>query len=467
MAGNGRLADLGRRIESLPREVEAWRQAAGRNTGGAGIHAKQLEAIQLMMDERIAKERSLLSALQAVADPVARAEQVLALAEDIAHVREVWNIFARALQQRLDPSLKPILDAADLVAADCYLRCIDRLVEVRALAPHERRPSPLVVLEAKPFPLTVNRGEQLGRLGIPLHDYAALRLTVPVVLFPADEIDSLWSFCGIHHEVGHSITQELDLERELKQAVYAQLDELKVDGARVNSWWSWTGEIIADTFGVLFGGVGFVLSLLGTLQLIAAAGSYAKLDAHDPHPNPHLRILLLLALLEGCRVADWTAVATSARESWRAEAPAPPWLEAFVPDVPRVAGIFLRTKLGCLKRRSLSQLVPIQPRPSAAKALAAYLAQGTSRPQPRDNDITHRAVPPAAELALAGPPGDLDAVQQRGMRYLLDDVPRRTPLAPPGPTDQRYREFLRGIARAIRFPQGDRHVEQVSSPGQI
>jgi len=156
------------------------------------------------------------------------------------------------------------------------------------------REPPLVCPEASPGPITLGRQELLGNLcdaGWRFHD---LRLPIPLVLLPIDQIECMWLLPALCHEVGHDVDKDLGLTAELQQVL---ADSAAIAPERKAVWQRWISEILADALGVLLGNVGFADSLASLLLVLAPGSRYLALDTTAPHPHPLVRIPLVSAML--------------------------------------------------------------------------------------------------------------------------------------------------------------------------
>jgi hypothetical protein len=443
--------ELERRVQVLPQELAAWKASVEANREGQGIHQSQVIALEELMSGLADRQSRALESLPAALGP-ALADAYLGLIEELTGAGEIWQLFRLALAQRRDPPLAPLLDAADLVAADCYRACLGQASNWQAIGP-ERRAPPLVLLEATTTPVTAGRGEAFATLGFPMRRYRDLRLPLPIVLLPADHAPCFWLFCSIHHEVGHSVDQDLGLSKELKQRLLTYLDEQGIPADRRDRWWSWTAEILADAVGVALGGAGYGQFLASWLLVLAPSPRFEKLDPSDPHPNPHLRTKLLCELMRCLEPDACEEVATRSLGAWEAQ-PRPDWLPPYASDAALVARFFLETPLRALSGHAVRELGGDTRREATKHAnLGQYLRTRLDPPDPALHEIRHRAVPPAAQLALAGA-GDLtgpalDDVHQRSLEY-LGALPRPKFLAADA-----SRAFYRGLVGVLDFRRGE------------
>lgn len=444
-------AELGRRLGQMSGELGAWKGMAEANLDGQGIHRSQTLGVEVLMSVLVQRQKDLLQGLPGAPD-AAFAKAYTELIDELASGHDVWRIFRSAMQQHLDKTLAAGLEAADLAAADCYLPVM-KTARAWGATGDSLRPPPLVLLQSVTSPATVSRGEELGMLRFPLRRYRDTLLTVPLVLLPADQVGCLWLFCSLAHEVGHNADQDLKVQDELKGLVLAQAPVERRD-----QWWDWTGEILADAFGVLLGGPGFVSTLTSWLRIITPSDHFQAIDSRDPHPNPYVRTPLVCRMLETSGVPGWSALAQEVRAA-AAAGGQPAWAADFVEDLQVIVPLFLDTKLAALKNHSLRELCGgVGAVPARLDVLAKYIGKGGPMPDAKTFGISYRAIPVAAQLGLldAGDllPATLDGVQQRAMAYVAS-IPRPDFLAGAGAVpaagSQKQRDFLETLAKNVTF----------------
>jgi hypothetical protein len=276
-------AELQRRADLLSQEINAWMGRASSNIEGFGIHKSQFEQLKNMMDALLARQELLLTNLDPALPRQQFAEHYLRLLKEITGTHELWRVFSYIFNQLVEERLGPLVDAACLVAADCYLTVLNRARFRGVIAEGEFREPPLVYLEAELSPATASRGRKVQALGFPVRQYRQLSLPIPIVTLPLDQATSPWLFCSLHHEVGHNLDQDLKLGRELKQGLEQALKAAGVPDERSQNWKKWSEEILADAFGVLLGGAGFAYSLSCFLMLVAPVS--IVLTTEDEHPD--------------------------------------------------------------------------------------------------------------------------------------------------------------------------------------
>jgi hypothetical protein len=440
--------EVERRIALLPAEVNDWLEAANANVGGLGIHRSQLNALGEMMGELTDRQRRLLAQRPAPAATGEYAAAEIEISAEILGAWELWAAFRNAFEQRRDKRLVESLDAADLVTADGYRTALERAVAWGLVTPTEFREPPLVCGDAVGGPATAARGREAAGVSGTIRRFRGQRLPIPVVLFPADRLDNVWTFATLAHEVGHDLEADLAFTSEAIELVDGALGRQNVPAERREAWEQWGKESVADAVGVVLGGAGFASSLAAWLLPIAPDARFGG-PGGDAHAPPHLRVKLLGALLRAAAVPGWDPLSVELERSVD-EASPHAWQAPFFADAETVATVMLTRPLSTLTGHALRELVPdIAADAALSDRLARYLRTGFQRdPVPAGPPpFPFRLVPCAAELAVrtsAGEP-DLDGIASRSLAY-LGAIPRPEFLAAPAPG---RREFLRGLARQL------------------
>jgi hypothetical protein len=449
------LAELAHRVALFPHEIDRLEAAVMADEGGSGIHASQVSVLKILMAELLRRQRDFLERLGHEAPDAEFADGIEALVfEEMAGAQKVWNIFSHAFAARRRSDLTAFLDTADLVAAECYLLCISRARNWGVLDADSLREPPLVCPEASPGPITLGRQELLGNLcdaGWRFHD---LRLPIPLVLLPIDQIECVWLLPALCHEVGHDVDKDLGLTAELQQVL---ADSARIAPERKATWQRWVSEILADALGVLLGNVGFADSLSSMLLVLAPGSRYLVLDTTVPHPHPLVRIPLIAAMLRRLGVPALAEAAVALESSVRSF----PMLEGLAPfqgEIDVVASALLESKLRALGGHALVELNPeVAVDVKKERLLADFLASGELRPSPdRPSRFPYRLVPVAAQLAVVetSPKGEqLDAVQRRATEFVAA-IPRPPMLGGPPRLTPKRAAFLAQLVRQIQLGAG-------------
>jgi hypothetical protein len=453
--------EIERRANMLPEEVNRWKKVADadaakanneKEVGKMGIHVSQLEALKAMMDGLQVRQTELLKMLKPELPVEQFANVYLTLSDEIVSMQEIWRIFRYIIALHKDEHLGPLVDVADLIAADCYLTCMGQMRDWKLVKEGDFRAPPLVYLEAEITPSTASRGFSADKVGFPLRRYRDMRLPIPLILLPADYASSMWRYSTLHHEVGHNLDQDLKLKDELVQHLFTKLDkETHPPNERQKMWYiQWPSEILADAFGVLLGGAGFVRGLVEWLFVLAPEERFQQMDTKAEHPPFYLRIHLLTEMLRCLEVPQLTAVANSIKQEWD-QHKKPDWLGDYLAESTLAAGIFIKQPLEKLGNRALMNLVPdVADDVNRTRQLTDFLKNGLARPDPGlPNTARWRHVPAAAQMAfetLSNPDEKaLGKIHDRAMGY-LSDLHRPEKLAAADRT-----EFYHKLVRELKF----------------
>ena len=93
-----------------------------------------------MMDELQARQTELAKKLLPTATPEEFSVAYLELADEIVSAHEIWRIFRYIIGLHKDANLGPLVDAAGLVARDCYLTCMNKMRDWKLVAEDQFRP---------------------------------------------------------------------------------------------------------------------------------------------------------------------------------------------------------------------------------------------------------------------------------------------------------------------------------------
>jgi len=396
------LAEVQRRAALLREDVQTRKLGADQNEDRQGIHQTQIDTLGSMMDQLLKQQNGLLQQLETDLQPRQYAETYAGLLAEIAGTNGLWQVFRYMFEQRRDARIKRELDAADLVAENCYRPCITQAREW-GLIDGEFREPPLVYLDAELSALTVSRDAEARSLGMDVGKYLTMRLPIPIIVLPSDQIESFWLFSTLHHEVGHNLDQDLRsrgrgerLAEELRRRMPALLSAAGAQATRRLTWQRWCEEILADAFGVLLGGAGFGCAL--TSLLLPQAARTAAMQTNDTHPDNFVRIYLIAAMLRRCNVPQLTAAADWIQQCWN-DVPKPDEVKTYQAEADAVADLAITTPLDVLGGRPLIAIVPkLATDAQRAQALADFLAAGGD--QPPSGGFPPRLVPAAAQIAL-------------------------------------------------------------------
>jgi hypothetical protein len=405
---SSRREEIRRRVDALPSEIHAWRKRTI-ETVDMNVHFTQMEAIEVLMDVFVRRQRALLDQLEPHAEADVFCGIALQLVHEVIRAQRVWEFFRDKLELRFLPGFKEPLWIADTVAWDCYWPVLQRATEAGILAQHERREPPLTYLTAEFSPATWVRGSRPndGR------DYflGTASLPIPVIELPWDHIENVWEFLTIHHEVGHDLEADLQLRTALQAVLRKELRGADVPAERVEVWLAWQGEIFADLVGLRLGGPAFAEVLMNLLLLPA---SYVlHYDVSDPHPTHYIRILLNAAycrtLVPGNSEIDEHAQRIEVQ--WRGLYGEQPAFQDYIADFPHVFRALMDTALGPLQSRTVRELIPFTAYDQRRiRAAASYLLTGRDAPEPYS--VPPRHCVSAARLAVTQAQQRPDAIAE-------------------------------------------------------
>jgi hypothetical protein len=390
-------------------------------------------------------------------DLVGRAEA--ASPQALITAERAWSFFGMIQGQHRDPELGPWLQVADRCVQDGYevLRRGCEALGVTSSLP----PPPVTFAEAIRSPVVYARSAKVRVPG--LVSDAILELPLPVVVYPPNQLQSLWLYSTLHHEVGHNFDRALGLSAELQRAIETGLDQ------RRDEWCSWTREILADAVGVGLGGEGFAYTLA---EVLASLSLMAVSSLDGAHPPAVVRLVLVASMLDGLaalgsgRAESITATTAQLRqlaETSLANLPELKDLRAYVDDARVVARLVLSSNLSALGERPLAATLPdVVADSTTAHAMAALLrldavareaALQTSAPP-----NSWRLLPSAARLAVRAIPGATEAALDELQR--AGDALRGKMSAPDWVIEPTRWRTLRSL-----IPQLDRSIYEEEATG--
>jgi len=455
------VAEMQRRVQMLSDELDEWQALTAGNVDRMGIHTSQIKTVtDFLIKDCVDLHKKLLKRLEDAPDDLKLASRRKQLEDELGGAHGLMMVFRSILDQR-SGSYRQLLDAADLVAADCYRPCIARAVDWAVLEDGQYRVPPLSFLNARPSPQALTRERTFTAFGFDLEGREkALRLPFSFVSLRYHDTRSFWSYCSIHHEVGHLLDQDLGLVDALGEMLPEMPD---IDPGRVGQWAQWLKELVADAFGVLLGGGGFALALADILFL--PPSQVLQTPAGAEHPPPYLRIHLLGALLRRTFVPELETLAGEIEDGWQAiygEEP-PPAQAEYMGERDAMARLlvseYLRERLDTHRLRDFAP--HLQQDHSKAVALARHLRDDGPAPDPRDFPM--RLAPAAARLALRDVDQQYDDafadIHQRALDFSLS-IPHDERMAPYKMAEEQE-TYLRELSRNLRFtgPEDDEEDE--------
>jgi len=425
--------ELHRRVQLLPQTIDELKELADKGVGGMGIHQSQIATVKSVLDKMaedhvlLVKELKPTLSVNDFTDKRSEIEQFLTATNSI--MATFRYIFAQRGESLFN---KKMLDIADLVSAYCYKPCMKLANKWRGLSPDHYREPPLTYLNAMLSPAAIARRHNLNQIGLKLYTDTENLLPISVISFPFHDTIAVWTFCSLYHEVGHLLDNDLGLRDELEPALTEALKQAGKNEPgfqqRLTMWQFWLGEMIADTFGVLLGGVAYGYALLGMLfrtkEEIETLGG-------DKHPNEYVRVYLLCELMRTTRVAPLADAAQKIEKVWHEAYGDIAQLTPFLSESKIVADVLLNTKLNVLKNKEEEDSPPhplvefgykLDANHKDIEALALWLGEEIVRPRPEN--YPYQLVPAAAQMAVEAVTTEFDqtyrAIQQRTLDFIAE-----------------------------------------------
>ena len=297
-------------LAELERQLEHWRLAALRLADPAGVASQDAwQSLEHYLGV------SLRASLAAATSDLSRRIDALAMAlrnatlqetprlrRDLLAVRRHYmrtettvDFFADALATRSTEPLGSWLRACDHLATRAMTEVLEPL--------GKQVPAALTFADK-------GAGAAIWKMGLRLWDgsvrnpVAAIRMSRHGLLRPT----------AVLHEVGHQISHVLGWNEQVRVTLDATLRS-QPSGIAV-MWSSWSSELAGDAFAFVFAGYGAVSALHDVVD--GDAASAFALIPGDPHPIPHLRVLLGTAM---CRCAYGNGRWDRLSEAWRGTHP--------------------------------------------------------------------------------------------------------------------------------------------------
>jgi hypothetical protein len=444
-----RREELARRVEALPAEVAGWRERSKTDLD-MEVHFSQLEALSILTDALVDRQRTLLDALAPEANPDGFYVKGFELVVETIKAQRVWDFFRDKLELRFSPDFKDVLWVADTIAWDCYRPVMGRATDAGMLSKAHVREPPLTYLTAEFSPATWVRGSRPND-GREYH-LGTANLPIPVIEVPWDHVGNLWELVSLHHEVGHDIEADLQLRAELLLSLQTVL-AARTPPQRIDVWKAWVGEVFADLVGLQLGGPGFSYGLLNLLLL--PLPDVVGYNAADPHPTHYVRLLMNAAymrtLAPGTATLDEAAADVEA--IWTAAyGDAPEHLAPFIDDFPAVFTALMDSPFTVLKGETVRSLMPYSAGDEARIIKARdYLETGLNAPAPATFAPRHAVS--AARLAaskVAAENGNtatvLEAINERTAQLVRDSAPGGLRA---GDGSKPHQDFIRSFAARV------------------
>jgi hypothetical protein len=183
------------------------------------------------------------------------------------------------------------------------------------------------------------------------------RMPVAVVRMPRERMIGDGIASSLVHEVGHQGAALLGLVTSLRRALGQAAPAAGRDTWRV--WERWTSEIVADLWAVARVGI---TSTLGLISVVSLPRFFVfRIDLHDPHPAPWLRVKLSCALGNAIYPhPQWAALARVWEDLYPLQGLDPGTLEKFQRlqrTIPRVAQVLCAHRTRSLRGRPLASVL--------------------------------------------------------------------------------------------------------------
>lgn len=268
----------------------------------------------------------------------------------------IWEYFRSKFLQRQEAGLVDYLRAADEFAWECY-HPVQQVVFPQAEDPQRKEP-PLTFFNGGLSPFSVSRGKTFrpeavaGQvLNLNPEDYL-LKLPIPVVGVPWDQVSHLPAVLVLGHEVGHIVEDDFGLTPDLKRILKEAIKDARAE-TRETAWNSWLGEIFADLYGCLAAGPAFA----GTLIDFLAKGKH-RISGEEriapkwgSYPTDYLRVCIIFKALE---LMNFTADLADYKKLWEEYSSKMP--EEYSNDIDKIVRSLLESKQDVLGGKSIKDV---------------------------------------------------------------------------------------------------------------
>ncbi|HET9971007.1 MAG TPA: hypothetical protein VFQ68_22405 [Streptosporangiaceae bacterium] len=223
---------------------------------------------------------------------------------ELLRVHEVWDFFRQKLALRDVPVFRPYLDLADEFTWACYEPAQRLSRGAEQPPPGSTREPPLTFLGPVAAPFAIPRGSSYAQqVGPGVMNSAQLaeavrRLPIPLVAVPWFQLRHLPDALVLGHEVGHHVEDDFGLTLTLNGLADTALAD--APGEHRRQWQGWLGEVFADTYGALCGGLAFGQALAD----FAMTGPEAVAGTAE-YPPLRIRVLVAAEALARPGSAGW------------------------------------------------------------------------------------------------------------------------------------------------------------------
>lgn len=411
-------------VHAFELEIEQWRKRARSKRERLALNYSQIMAICITLEDMQQRHRARLARLYSGDTTEQFLSNYRQVERALAHTHGVAAVFRHLLAQRHGPDqYVAALTATDIVSADCYQECVERAAALGALDPTRCRVPPLTYLSSDGSPAAYTRANTIELLGFRLSGEKEKLLPVPVISLPFHYVPTVWMYGALYHEVGHLMDNELGLRAQIARALGEPLSAAGHDGSRRAQWKEWAAELIADSFGIMLGGLGYALTLALLLQAEATEVLSVPVTAYPPRL---VRIVLVTTILERLGPPAWVSAAHELRTSWLALYPEHAQLRPLLADLAWVVPMLLDTELGSRAHPYSLKAFALRVEANCDEVeemlrLALYLETGFDRPRQRMAHFRNRLVLAASQIARSRvtDPAALAGIHERALEFIL------------------------------------------------
>ncbi len=188
-----------------------------------------------------------------------------------------FDMYSDVITQRSEHDNGPWLSGLDAVAADA-LTLQSRFYELPPVVCHlERGPGAAI---------------RRARTRLP----GGRSNPVAVIRVPRERMVGSGIASSLIHETGHQAAALIELVPSMRKMLKPLKEEASPDKDLWTIWDRWISEIVADFFSVARVGITSTIGLIGVVSLPRAF--VFRVDLHDPHPTPWLRVKISAAIGE-------------------------------------------------------------------------------------------------------------------------------------------------------------------------
>ena len=281
-------------IDQLTTEVGAWLRHR-RDNDKRRQHGLQLDAVESLVSGGAARLRQAARLIE-ISQPTGDLFEECRLYDlRVLWLRRVWLYFREKFDQRDDPELSLLLEAADNVVWSCYQQVYR---EMETLEPELKAgPTPLPYIEPwyapEAFPAELVPAGLKSEVDVGFLREYLNKLPVPVVRLQPACVGAPWWLIYPGHEIGHHIQfgllPKMALASQFRETVGAAVLSCEGSDEEIRRWQAWSAEIFADIFGLLLLGPWFLWAMVE----LEMQGVEKMLVRRTAYPSPAVRLHLL------------------------------------------------------------------------------------------------------------------------------------------------------------------------------